>query len=188
MSKIQRSINYLQHGNCEEISLFQCISVAQSGGFTSWFVDMIALITREHGTCWIELEDEPWALHAAICITFNLMLLTIIFWWLQHCYVPIWHVRKKSFVQEVCTTYTFTHFLLCTLSFVFYLWTQRYLSCRAYVFFSSPVHKELVAQIKKDSSVLPRIGALSEVTWLSWPFCFQVFYRLSCRLFIISCF
>jgi syntaxin-binding protein 1 len=32
------------------------------------------------------------------------------------------------------------------------------------VFFSSPVHKELVAQIKKDSSVLPRIGALSEVT------------------------
>jgi syntaxin-binding protein 1 len=34
---------------------------------------------------------------------------------------------------------------------------------KAYVFFSSPVHKELVAQIKKDSSVLPRIGALSEV-------------------------
>jgi syntaxin-binding protein 1 len=31
------------------------------------------------------------------------------------------------------------------------------------VFFSSPVHKELVAQIKKDSSVLPRIGALSEM-------------------------
>jgi hypothetical protein len=35
------------------------------------------------------------------------------------------------------------------------------------VFFSSPVHKELVAQIKKDSSVLPRIAALSEVMWLS---------------------
>ncbi|CAL4969519.1 unnamed protein product [Urochloa decumbens] len=34
---------------------------------------------------------------------------------------------------------------------------------KAYVFFSSPVHKELVAQIKKDSSVLPRIGALSEM-------------------------
>jgi len=34
---------------------------------------------------------------------------------------------------------------------------------KAYVFFSSPVHKELVAQIKKDSSVLLRIGALSEV-------------------------
>ncbi|XP_021314783.1 probable protein transport Sec1a isoform X2 [Sorghum bicolor] len=34
---------------------------------------------------------------------------------------------------------------------------------KAYVFFSSPVHKELVAQIKKDSSVLPRIAALSEM-------------------------
>ncbi|KAG2650722.1 probable protein transport Sec1a isoform X1 [Panicum virgatum] len=34
---------------------------------------------------------------------------------------------------------------------------------KAYVFFCSPVHKELVAQIKKDSSVLPRIGALSEM-------------------------
>ncbi|OEL23469.1 putative protein transport Sec1a, partial [Dichanthelium oligosanthes] len=34
---------------------------------------------------------------------------------------------------------------------------------KAYVFFSSPVNKELVAQIKKDSSVLPRIGALSEM-------------------------
>ncbi|XP_062218977.1 probable protein transport Sec1a isoform X3 [Phragmites australis] len=34
---------------------------------------------------------------------------------------------------------------------------------KAYVFFSSPIHKELVAQIKKDSSVLPRIGALSEM-------------------------
>lgn len=32
------------------------------------------------------------------------------------------------------------------------------------MFFSSPIQKELVAQIKKDSSVLPRIGALSEVT------------------------
>ncbi|KAG8070609.1 hypothetical protein GUJ93_ZPchr0006g42562 [Zizania palustris] len=34
---------------------------------------------------------------------------------------------------------------------------------KAYVFFSSPIQKELVAQIKKDSSVLPRIGALSEM-------------------------
>lgn len=40
------------------------------------------------------------------------------------------------------------------------------------MFFSSPVHKELVAQIKKDSSVLPRIAALSEVTWL--PFLFYL--------------
>ncbi|KAL6842001.1 hypothetical protein ACP4OV_028201 [Aristida adscensionis] len=34
---------------------------------------------------------------------------------------------------------------------------------KAYVFFSSPIQRELVAQIKKDSSVLPRIGALSEM-------------------------
>lgn len=34
---------------------------------------------------------------------------------------------------------------------------------RAFVFFSSPVNKDLVALIKRDSSVLPRIGALSEV-------------------------
>ncbi|XP_072956824.1 SNARE-interacting protein KEULE-like [Typha angustifolia] len=34
---------------------------------------------------------------------------------------------------------------------------------KAYVFFSSPVQKELVAQIKMDTSVLPRIGALSEM-------------------------
>jgi hypothetical protein len=32
------------------------------------------------------------------------------------------------------------------------------------VFFSSPIQKDLVSQIKKDLSVLPRIGALSEVT------------------------
>jgi syntaxin-binding protein 1 len=38
------------------------------------------------------------------------------------------------------------------------------------VFFSSPMQKELVAQIKKDSSVLPRIGALSEVTELLCSF------------------
>ncbi|XP_039128794.1 SNARE-interacting protein KEULE-like isoform X1 [Dioscorea cayenensis subsp. rotundata] len=34
---------------------------------------------------------------------------------------------------------------------------------KAFVFFSSPMPKELVAYIKKDTSVLPRIGALSEM-------------------------
>ncbi|XP_052152378.1 probable protein transport Sec1a isoform X2 [Oryza glaberrima] len=34
---------------------------------------------------------------------------------------------------------------------------------KAYVFFSSPVQRELVAQIKKDSNVRARIGALSEM-------------------------
>lgn len=34
---------------------------------------------------------------------------------------------------------------------------------KAFVFFSSPISKELVKNIKKDASVLPRIGALSEM-------------------------
>ncbi|KAJ0971818.1 hypothetical protein J5N97_019777 [Dioscorea zingiberensis] len=34
---------------------------------------------------------------------------------------------------------------------------------KAFVFFSSPIPKELVAYIKNDTSVLPRIGALSEM-------------------------
>ncbi|XP_062225280.1 probable protein transport Sec1a isoform X2 [Phragmites australis] len=34
---------------------------------------------------------------------------------------------------------------------------------KAYVFFSSPVQRELVAHIKKDTTVLTRIGALSEM-------------------------
>ncbi|XP_047981242.1 SNARE-interacting protein KEULE-like isoform X2 [Salvia hispanica] len=34
---------------------------------------------------------------------------------------------------------------------------------KAFVFFSSPVSRELVAQIKRDGSVLPRIGALREM-------------------------
>lgn len=34
---------------------------------------------------------------------------------------------------------------------------------KAFVFFSSPVARELVSHIKKDSTVLPRIGALSEM-------------------------
>lgn len=34
---------------------------------------------------------------------------------------------------------------------------------KAFVFFSSPIARELVSHIKKDSTVLPRIGALSEM-------------------------
>ncbi|KAK8613978.1 hypothetical protein V6N13_122357 [Hibiscus sabdariffa] len=34
---------------------------------------------------------------------------------------------------------------------------------RAFVYFSTPVSKELVAFIKKDPTVLPRIGGMSEV-------------------------
>ncbi|KAF8032892.1 hypothetical protein BT93_D1698 [Corymbia citriodora subsp. variegata] len=34
---------------------------------------------------------------------------------------------------------------------------------KAFVFFSSPISRELVAQVKRDSTVLPRIGALREM-------------------------
>ncbi|XVF52706.1 hypothetical protein PTKIN_Ptkin05aG0040100 [Pterospermum kingtungense] len=34
---------------------------------------------------------------------------------------------------------------------------------KAFVYFSSPISRELVAHVKKDSTVLPRIGALSEM-------------------------
>ena len=54
-------------------------------------------------------------------------------------------------------------------------------SSRAYVYFSSTVSKDLLARIKNDTSVLPRIGALSEVTisfpvhltWTTYYFGFQ---------------
>lgn len=35
---------------------------------------------------------------------------------------------------------------------------------RAYIYFSTPVPKDLVAHIKCDTSVMPRIGALREVS------------------------
>lgn len=38
--------------------------------------------------------------------------------------------------------------------------------CRAFVFFSSPISKELVGHIKKDATVLTRIAALREVAFL----------------------
>ena len=47
----------------------------------------------------------------------------------------------------------------CTFSFIWYVE-------RAFVYFSSPISRELVAHIKKDSSVLPRISALSEVSFM----------------------
>ncbi|VAH41093.1 unnamed protein product [Triticum turgidum subsp. durum] len=40
---------------------------------------------------------------------------------------------------------------------------KRPLYKKAYIFFSSPIQKEWVAHIKKDSSVLARVGALSEM-------------------------
>lgn len=50
----------------------------------------------------------------------------------------------------------------------FYFFSHKiymyFLVCgRAFVFFSSPISRELVSHIKKDTIVSPRIGALSEV-------------------------
>ncbi|KAF3773067.1 SNARE-interacting protein KEULE [Nymphaea thermarum] len=40
---------------------------------------------------------------------------------------------------------------------------------KAYVFFSSPVSKDFVSNIKNDTSVLPRIGALREMNLEYFP-------------------
>ncbi|KAK7260236.1 hypothetical protein RIF29_26119 [Crotalaria pallida] len=46
---------------------------------------------------------------------------------------------------------------------------------KAYVFFSSPIPKELVNHIKSDTSVLPRIGALREMNLEYFPIDSQAF-------------
>lgn len=82
----------------------------------------------------------------------------------QHNYVSVRHVWKETLVQEVCDLYTspvsassYWHLLI---GFQSYFILD---SCRAFVFFSSPIARELVMEIKKDAQVLPRIGALREV-------------------------
>ncbi|XP_055817442.1 protein transport Sec1a-like [Solanum dulcamara] len=40
---------------------------------------------------------------------------------------------------------------------------------KAYVYFSSPIPKDLVARIKNDTSVIPRIGALGEMNFEYFP-------------------
>jgi hypothetical protein len=54
---------------------------------------------------------------------------------------------------------------------------------RAYIFFSSPIPKELVNHIKCDTSVLPRIGALREVR-----VCFNLLSSIYKQVIIIKLF
>ncbi|GFP95012.1 snare-interacting protein keule [Phtheirospermum japonicum] len=62
----------------------------------------------------------------------------------SHHHVFVRHVRKRTFIQEnVISWFSCGH--------------------RAYVYFSSPVSKDLVTHIKNDVSVRPRIGALREM-------------------------
>jgi len=51
---------------------------------------------------------------------------------------------------------------------------------RAFVFFSTPVSKEMVNHIKCDVSVVPRIGALREVRG------FLLYYLLLFKAFMVS--
>lgn len=53
---------------------------------------------------------------------------------------------------------------------------------RAFVFFSSPISRELINYIKKDSTVLPRIGALREVIFSIE----HAFLCLESKLFLVQ--
>lgn len=101
------------------------------------------------------------------CWVFQVGPYLVIFspFFLQCNYVFVRHGWKGTLIQEVsgdhynilCVHHSFrlqpicfqTCFILC--------------SCRAFVFFSSPIPRELVMEIKKDVRVLPRLGALREV-------------------------
>lgn len=54
---------------------------------------------------------------------------------------------------------------------------------RAYVFFSSPINRNLLQQIKGDQSVLSRVGALREVSRLA-PGGFLLFRRVDSHFVI----
>nr|GME17767.1 protein transport Sec1a-like [Ipomoea batatas] len=54
---------------------------------------------------------------------------------------------------------------------------------KAYVYFSTPVPKDLVARIKSDSSVIPRIGALREMNLEYFPMDSQAFLTDQDRAF-----
>jgi hypothetical protein len=70
----------------------------------------------------------------------------------------------RKYVKDIYFSYFCLHerFVWVLNLFPLYLW-------RAFVFFSSPISRELVNLIKKDTTVLPRIVALKEVVvLLSW--------------------
>ncbi|KAH1248995.1 SNARE-interacting protein KEULE [Glycine max] len=94
-----------------------------------------------------------------LCMTLPVYLSACLYY-----YVFVRHVWKETLVQEVCDLYAIScecKFILTSgigLQSCFVL-----CSCRAFVFFSSPIARELVMEIKKDAQVLPRIGALREM-------------------------
>lgn len=111
---------------------------------------------------------------------------------LQCCHVLVRHVWKVASVQEVCinfTNYYYYFFLwililymyayihICFLSRGFWIYVCILVCGRAFVFFSSPISRDLVSHIKKDTTVLPRIGALREVSLLALFFVLLIDYR-----------
>lgn len=74
---------------------------------------------------------------------------------------PLYRKYVGKYLVLVCCFYLCLSFNgSLNLSFSFHLY-------RAFVFFSSPIPKELVSHIKKDGTVLTRISALREVAVLS---------------------
>lgn len=120
-------------------------------------------------------------IHSLIMFTMTIHI------YIQCYHVPIRHVWTSASLQEVC----FQHWDMIMIEYIyipyntfsFYLWRVSIIAlwnhisvCRAYVFFSTPVAKELINHIKCDVSVLPRIGALREV--------FLIFYAVISMLYL----
>jgi len=81
---------------------------------------------------------------------------------------PSKELGKFDFIKRIeGLRYRRCQSLICFGYFFFFLSHSSsaplYFLFRAFVFFSSPIAKELVNHIKRDSSVLSRIGALREV-------------------------
>lgn len=86
-----------------------------------------------------------------------------------------WFYQKDRWNLDIRVWFALFFFFPSFLS----LWssTLLYFLFRAFVFFSSPIAKELVNHIKRDSSVLSRIGALREVIiLLLWNLFLSLFY------------
>ncbi|RXH93520.1 hypothetical protein DVH24_014096 [Malus domestica] len=78
--------------------------------------------------------------------------------------------EKYSFIQNIQSLILFS-----IVMFLSDMSGREPLYRKAFVFFSSPIPKELVNHIKSDTSVLPRIGALREMNFEYFPIDSQAF-------------
>lgn len=120
------------------------------------------------------LSNYAFIILFVVCFSFTLF--NSIFASMQCCHVLVWHVWKGAFIQEVREANFFYFVFLFMLyqfiqpavfdcDFLYLSYISSFSGSRAFVFFSSPIPKELINHIKKDTSVLPRIGALREVKY-----------------------